>query len=197
VLAGCTVSSPGSTGSGGATASAGATASSALSAAAAEGPLGDGGSQATLCSPVARGQVLSDGFDPLMNSGRAPATIEAVSLADPRHLVLLAAYVIPIAGGFLYGVHAGYPPAAQLDPGVLWSERQLAAGASIPHSGPDHLANLLLVVMPTASTGSAAGVLIAYRVAGQVYQFQSQVKLIVKSGRPCSSELVPRDAGGG
>ena len=129
--------------------------------------------------------MLSDGFDPLMNSGQAPATIEAVSLADPHHLVLLTAYVIPITGGFLYGVHAGYPPAPNLDPGVLWSKRQPAVGASIPHPGPEHLANLLLVVMPTARTGTAAGVLIAYRVAGQVYSFQSQVKLVVESGRQC------------
>jgi hypothetical protein len=136
---------------------------------------------------VAEGQVLSDGFDPLMNSGQAPATIEVVSLADPHHLVLLTAYVVPITGGFLYGVHSGFPPAPELDPGVLWSKRQLAVGASIPHSSSNHLANLLLVVKPTASTGTAAGVLIAYRVAGQVYQFQSQVKLIVKAGRQCPS----------
>jgi hypothetical protein len=193
VLAGCTASSAGSTGSGGATASAGVTASAGASTsnasigAAAAGPLGERGSQGTLCSPVAKGQVLSDGFDPLMNSGKAPATIEAVSLADPRHLVLLTAYVVPITGGFLYGVHAGFPPAPELDPGVLWSKRQLAVGAIIPHSGTNHLANLLLVVKPTASTGTAAGVLIAYRVAGQLYQFQSQVKLIVEAGRQCPS----------
>jgi hypothetical protein len=164
--------------------SAGATASAAAAAA---GPLGEAGSQGTLCSPVAKGQVLSDGFDPLMNSAQAPATIEAVSLADPHHLRLLTAYVVPITGGFLYGVHAGFPPAPGLDPGVLWSERQPAVGASIPHSGPNHLANLLLVVKPTASSGSAAGVLIAYRVAGQLYQFQSQIKLIVEAGRQCPS----------
>lgn len=190
VLAGCTGSSAGSTGSGGATASVGASASagaSASSSAASAGPLGEAGSQGTLCSPVAEGQVLSDGFDPLMNSGQAPATIEAVSLADPHHLVLLAAYVVPITGGFLYGVHAGFPPATGLDPGVLWSERQLAVGASIPHSGINHLANLLLVLKPTASRGTAAGVLIVYRVAGQLYQFQSQVKLIVEAGRQCPS----------
>jgi hypothetical protein len=165
----------------------GANASIAAAAAAAAGPLGEAGSRGTLCSPVAKGQVLSDGFDPLMNSGKAPATIEAVSLADPHHLVLLTAYVVPITGGFLYGVHAGFPPAPELDPGVLWSERQLAVGASIPHSGTNHLTNLLLVVKPTSSWGTAAGVLIAYRVAGQLYQFQSQIKLIVPVGRQCSS----------
>jgi hypothetical protein len=181
VLAGCSASSAGATAS---TASAGAGASSASIAA---GPLGEGGSQGTLCSPVAKGQVLSDGFDPLMNSGQAPATIEAVSLADPHHLVLLTAYVVPITGGFLYGVHSGFPPAPELDPGVLWSKRQLAVGASISHSSRNHIANLLLVVKPTASSGSAAGVLIAYRVAGQLYQFQSQIKLIVEAGRQCPS----------
>jgi len=180
-LAGCTA---GSTVSAGTTVPAGATASIAAVLA---GPVGEGGSQGTLCSAVAEGQVLSDGFDPLMNSGQTPATIEAVSLADPRHLVLLTAYVVPITGGFLYGVHSGFPPAPELDPGVLWFKRQLAVGASIPHSSSNHIANLLLVVKPTASTGTAAGVLIAYRVVGQVYQFQSQVKLIVKAGRQCPS----------
>ena len=186
VLAGCTAGSAGAPASpsalAGAAASAGARRRRAVAAAAA-GPLGEGGSQGTLCSPVAKGQVLSDGFDPLMNSGRAPATIEAVSLADPHHLVLLTAYVVPITGGFLYGVHAGFPPAPALDPGVLWSDRQPAVGATVPHTGPDHLANLLLIVKPTASTGSAAGVLIAYRAAGQAVPVPEPGKTD-RGGRP-------------
>ena len=149
--------------------------------------LGDGGSQGTLCGPVAKGQVLSDGFDPLMNSGPAPVTIQAVSLADAHQLVLISADVIPITGSFLYGVHAGFPPAPKLDPGVLWAKRQPAVGAVILQSSHNHIANLLLVVKPTASTGTAAGVMFVYRAAGQAYQFRSQVKLIVAEGLPCPS----------
>jgi DNA-binding beta-propeller fold protein YncE len=95
------------------------------------GPLGDGGTQGTLCSQVAKGQVLSDGFDALRNTGDAPATIDSVSLANPHGLRLLTAYIIPITGRSLYGVRSGFPPAAALDPGVLWSRRHLAAGATI------------------------------------------------------------------
>jgi hypothetical protein len=151
------------------------------------GPLGNGGDQGTLCSPVAKGQVLSDGFDALRNTGDAPATIEAVSLADPHGLRLLTAYIIPIAGHSLYGVRAGFPPAAPLSPGVLWSKRHLAVGASIPRSNGHHVANLVLVLKPTASTGTAAGTQISYRVAGQDYQLHTKIKLVVVVGQQCPS----------
>jgi hypothetical protein len=151
------------------------------------GPLGDGGEQGTLCSPVGRGQVLSDGFDALRNTGVAPVTVEAVSLADPHGLRLLTAYIVPVAGDYLYGVRAGFPPAAALNPGVLWSKRRLAVGASIPRSDGHRVANLVLVLKPTASTGTAGGTQISYRVAGQNYQLQTKIRLVVVVGRQCSS----------
>jgi hypothetical protein len=129
--------------------------------------------------------VLSDGFQAITNPGDAPATIEAVSLADPHDLLLLAAYIIPIAGDELYGVRAGFPPAPGLDPGVRWSQRHTAVGASIPHSHGPHVSNLLLVVKPTASTGTAGGVWISYRVAGRGFRFQTPLQLTVVVGRDC------------
>ena len=151
------------------------------------GPLRDGEGQGTLCGPVPSGQVLSDGFDALRNSGQTPVTIKAVSLADPHNLRLIGAYVIPVAGSTLYGLRAGYPPVGGLDPGVAWSKRHLAAGATVPHSDASHVANLVLVVKPTAATGTAAGTRIDYRVGGQSYQFQTQIKLVVVVGKQCPS----------
>jgi len=48
------------------------------------GPLAVGEGQGTECAPVAAGQVLSDGSDTLSNPSDMPATIQAVSLADPH-----------------------------------------------------------------------------------------------------------------
>jgi hypothetical protein len=68
---------------------------------------------------------------------------------------------------------------------VLWSRRHLAVGASIPRSDGHHVANLVLVLKPAASTGTAAGTQISYRVAGQDYQVRTKVKLVVVVGHQC------------
>ena len=68
---------------------------------------------------------------------------EAQGSGDLR---LIVAYIVPIAGHDLYGLRPGFPPAAGLDPGVLWSRRQLAVGASVPHTDGFLVANLLLVL---------------------------------------------------
>jgi hypothetical protein len=149
------------------------------------GPLSAGDTSGQECGPVARGQVLSDGFEALQNSGTKPAIITAVSLANPHDLKLVTAWVIPITGTDLYGVRAGYPPAAGLDPGVEWSRRELAAGASIPRLVGQQVVNLLLVLKPAASTGTASGVRISYRAGGRDYQFQTKIKLVVLVGGDC------------
>src|SRR5450755_4370524 len=64
----------------------------------------------------------------------ATAVVEKVALADSHGLRMLAAYVVPITGHTLYGILTGFPPAAHLPPGVQWSQRQRADGATIPHS---------------------------------------------------------------
>jgi hypothetical protein len=152
------------------------------------GPLAIGEGPGTECAPVAPGQVLSDGFDEVSNPGNAPATIQAVSLADPHDLRLVAVYIVPIAGDDLYGVRAGYPPALPLDPGVLWSQRHSAAGASVVHSAnPHHVGNIVLVLKPTASVGTAAGTQVSYRIGTTDYQFVIPVKVVVQVGRNCPS----------
>jgi hypothetical protein len=150
------------------------------------GPLAAGGGPGTECAPVAQGQVLSDGFDAVSNPGQAPATIQAVSLTDPHDLRLVAVYIVPVTGGFLYGVRAGYPPALPLDPGVLWSQRHPAAGASVVHSdNPHHVSNIVMVLKPTASVGTAAGTRVSYRVGTTDYQFVIPIKVVVPVGRNC------------
>jgi hypothetical protein len=44
-----------------------------------------------------------------------------------------------------------------------------------------------LLVRATASTGSAAGTQISYRVAGQDYQVRTKIKLVVVVGHQCPS----------
>jgi hypothetical protein len=122
------------------------------------GPLAVGEGPGTECAPVAQGQVLSDGSDAVSNPGHAPATIQAVSLADPHDLRLVAVYIVPITGDDLYGVRAGYPPALPLDPGVLWSQ---------------------------ASVGTAAGTQVSYRIGTTDYQFVIPIKVVVPVGRNC------------
>jgi len=51
----------------------------------------------------------------------------------------------------------------------MWSRRHLAAGATVPHSGGNHVSNLVMVLKATASTGTANGTQISYRPAGRDY----------------------------
>jgi hypothetical protein len=148
------------------------------------GPFGGGGEPGSLCVPVGRGGVLSYGFDAFSNTGRT-ATIERVALTDPHGLRMLAAYVVPITGHTLYGVLTGYPPARGLPADVHWDRRQPANGAVIPHSRGTQY-NLVLVLKPAGTKGTARSVDVFYRAAGQEYHLQTTTRIEVLAGRACT-----------
>ena len=150
------------------------------------GPLSGGSEQGTECGPVPHGGVLSYGGTALEYSGTGPADVTSVTLASPHDLRLLAAWVLPVTGeASLYGVRAGWPPAPGLPAGTGWAQRQPADGARIPGPASTRTVSLLLVVKPSGTVGTAAGILVSYRAGGQDYQFQTQIQLVVENGGNC------------
>lgn len=149
----------------------------------ADGPFGNGGTSGSLCTPVPRGSVLSDGFEALENHGSSAARITGVTLAAPHHgLTVLAAYVIPVTGDTLYGARSGYPQAGQMPPGEDWPDRHRAAGAQVPAG---QVANLLLVLRPAASGGTARGIDVYYEAGGRQYLLRTATSLQVVIGPSC------------
>lgn len=143
------------------------------------------GSPGEQCTPAPRGGVLSYGFEVMTNTGEAAVTVSKVSLVDPRGLRIVAAYFVPISGNDLYGVRSGFPPAAHLDPGVLWSQRQRASGARIPHTPAGHYINLLAVIKPADSGGTAKSLEVDYTASGQQYRVTTPTALQVVINRQC------------
>jgi len=115
----------------------------------------------------------------------ATAVVEKVALADSHGLRMLAAYVVPITGHTLYGILTGFPPAAHLPPGVQWSQRQRADGATIPHSPEHDATNLLLVLEPLAKIGSAKGIDVYYRVSGHQYHLRTATRILLRVASAC------------
>jgi hypothetical protein len=150
------------------------------------GPFGNGGIYGQECAFVPPGSVLSYGFDEFRNVGGATATIDKVTLADSHGIRMLAAYVVPVTGHELYGVLFGYPPDAHLPQGVQWSRRQPTNGATIPPSRGRHdVTNLVLVLKPTATTGSARGISVFYRESGQRYHLLTATRIRLKTASKC------------
>ncbi len=150
------------------------------------GPFGNGGGQTGECMSVPLGGVLSYGFVEFPNQGSATAVITKIALADAHGIRMLAAYIIPITGHDLYGVYSGYPPVADLPPGVQWARRQQADGARIPplppRSKPNIVSNILLVLRRTAAKGTARGVDVYYTESGQQYHLRTNSTItLVKS----------------
>ena len=137
-----------------------------------------------LCTPVRPGGVLTLGMDAFPNTGGGPATIERVALTDPHNLQIPAAYAVPLTGTNLYGVLDGFPPARHLPAGVHWAQRQRADGAVIP---PGAYTNLVLVLKPAGTKGTARSIDMFYRSGGQQYHFQTATSLEVLVAKSCPS----------
>ena len=149
------------------------------------GPLGGQGSTGINCAPVnGRGGVVSYGTIEFANSSASPVFITKVSLADPRGLRMLAAYVVPVTGDSISGFVQGYPSAKRMPSGELWSERQRADGATIEHSRGQDVTNLIAVLKPARNPGWARGINIYYHSSnGQQYLLRQGLQILVAINR--------------
>src|SRR5262249_61556277 len=100
-------------------------------------------------------------------------------------LGIVAAAAARAPGNPVSGVLRGSPPARGLPPGVLWDRRQRANGAVIPHSRGTQY-NLVLVLKPAGTKGTARSVDVFYRAAGQEYHLQTTTRIEVLAGPACA-----------
>jgi len=140
------------------------------------------------CFPTPRGDVGTFADLSFGNSG-APARITRVTLADARHLRLVAAWIVPVTGTDLWGVFDGYPPHGLAGPdgnpgvpGEHWDQRQRAGGALVPHLRGQDQENLVLVLKPTATEGSAETEYVYYTSAGRRYVLDLGVSVELFAG---------------
>jgi hypothetical protein len=149
------------------------------------GSFGNGGpNSGTVGQCVPPGQVAYSGFEDFPNTG-GTATIDRVTLVDPRHLHLVAAWVIPTPNpGVGVGVGQGYPTASSVasdTPGLRWEFRQRIPGAVVRHTRGQESINLVIVIKPSGNVGTAKAIDLYYQTAGTHYLLQA-VKLGVGGG---------------
>ncbi len=147
------------------------------------GPFGNGGDPGSLCTPVPRGSIVTYALVALENHGTATARITKVNLTDPRHgLRVLAAYVVQVTGTVLYGVRLGFPQADQMPAGEHWQQRVAAEKAQVYGN---KVANLVLVLRPAFTGGSARGVDVYYQVGDNQYLLRSATRIRIVVGPSC------------
>lgn len=155
------------------------------------GPFGNGGSYSGTFNTCARpGQVVHDGFDEFPNTG-GTATISRVALVDPRHLRLLAAWVLPITGSQGVDVGWGYPSAssvASVAPGTRWELRQRIPGAVVRHTRGREMIDLVIVVKPFGKVASTKGFDLYYEAAGTRYLLRLPIGLNIPVRRTCTEK---------
>jgi hypothetical protein len=138
------------------------------------GPLGNGGTPGEECVSMPVGRILTYGFDAFTNKGTSPAVISKASLADPKGIRTLAAWIVPVTGHDLYGLAWGFPPTRQVPAGVQWAQRQHPTGAAI---SPSRQSNIVLVLELTARKGSADGIDVYYHVGSTDYHLRTATKV--------------------
>lgn len=153
------------------------------------------------CFPVTRhGGVGTFGGLSFHNPGSS-AKIDNVTLIDSHDMQIVAAWVVPITGRDLLGVFSGYPPdgypgsfPGHPAPGVQWEQRQHAVGAVIPHTPGQDVENLVLVLKPSGTVGTAKNVTLDYQSGGTKYRYDFQVGVIVYNGNSngCLSKSQPK-----
>ena len=147
------------------------------------GPFGNGGSNTgTICTWTKPGGVAHDSFDEFPDTG-GTATIDTVALVHPRHLRLIAAWVVPVpANGSLGSAGPGYPHAS---PGFHWGQRQRIPGAIVRHTPGKDVINLVIVMKPTAKFGTATAVNLFYKAAGTRYLLHFPFGYKIVDGHKC------------
>lgn len=150
---------------------------------AAGGPLGPGGNLTTTCTPLRPGEALSDGYLSVANHSKGTLTIERLSLASPRNIKLLGAYIVPVQGNVIGDTDGWPPPARELLPGVEWAKRHRPADTRVrPGEWVDPVVGLTVTAGHTK--GSDDGQLIWYRdAAGHQYVLHTSIQVIIEIGR--------------
>jgi len=166
------------------------TAACTSSGPATDGPFGSTiQSSGGFCVPVARpGEVGYDAYEEFPNTG-GRATIDKVRLMHPRHLRLVAAWVLPISDpGQRIGLGAGYPTASRIHadvPGARWDLRRRIPGAVVQHTPGQQTIELLIVAKPLGKFGTSTAVDLYYESAGTHYLLHFPYGFSVRVGRTC------------
>ena len=126
---------------------------------------------------------MHDSFDAFRNAGGL-ARISKVTLVHPRHLRLVAAWVVPTSGP-LGDSGPGYPRASEFQPGFHWGKRQVIPGAMVRHTHGRDLINLVIVMKPTAKIGTATAVNLYYKSAGTRYLIHFPIGYKIPVGGHC------------
>jgi hypothetical protein len=145
--------------------------------------------ESTCSVPLPPHSVFTDSDLAFTNAGPT-AVIDKVSFTHIHGLQLLAAYTVPNTGqGGGYGDRTGYPPPQRdLPPGVLWSRRQRADGATIPPTPPRPAeVNLVLVIQVTGASGTFSGIDLYYHTSDGQYHMHVDRALTLRtqSGQSC------------
>jgi hypothetical protein len=153
------------------------------------GPFGSAGpNSGGICVPARPGEVAYDGFEQFPNTG-GRATIGKVRLVHPRHLRLVAAWVLPTNGSHEgVGVGAGYPTASSVASGASgarWDLRQPIPGAVVRHTHGKRAIALVIVVKPSGKVGTSTAVDLYYESAGTPYLLHFPYGFTVRVGRTC------------
>jgi hypothetical protein len=154
----------------------------------AHGPLGPPGNPTTTCTPLGRGEALSDGYLSVANHGTGTLTIERVALASPRNITFLGAYIVPVRGNVVGDFDGWPPPAGKLLPGVMWAQRHRPAGAQVrPGESIDSVVGLKIAAGHTKASDN--GQLIYYHdSSGHHYVMHSHVRVILETGTGACSD---------
>ena len=159
------------------------------------GPFGNGSDPSSVCGPSAPGGVVTDGMVGLVNSGHSVAVVERVTLHDPRHLVIVGAWVVPINNTQYYGVFQGWPQ-GRAPRGVKWSQAVRAAGARVPPARGRHSADLVVVLKLIGAKGTARNIDVFYRESGQQYHLQYNSSIGLTRAPTCNLKVpAPTRAG--
>ena len=140
-------------------------------------PLGEAAENLEECIPDPSMPSMTDGITVLDNHSTGTVTVEHVSFYGDRHLRLVQALVVPIGDNSVG--YEPWPPTGSLLPGIQWSKRVPAVGATVPPSSAHGFRNLVIQMRPTARKASSAGVEVLYRENGQQYELRTHTKTLV------------------
>ncbi|HEY1621532.1 MAG TPA: hypothetical protein VGG25_28160 [Streptosporangiaceae bacterium] len=146
------------------------------------GPLGPAGNSTQTCTPLHPGESMSEGYLSVTNHSGGTLTIESMTLAAPRDIRLIGAFIVPLRRNVIGDTDGWPPPRHLLLPGVEWAKRHVPAGARVrPGEWVDPVIGLRIA--PGHDKGSEDGQLIRYRdAAGHQYVLHTAIDATLQAG---------------